>query len=174
MGFRYVREYTHDRYPIVTQLRRASVSRHLGLFRRFEEDRLAFGVFRLSEATDSDGVYPVPRLFRALAGYERACGHSSVVTDAAKFFLCGFSVYYFVALIIQYYVLSPVLIGLNKLRGGVFLTAVISAVSIMAVTCMMSFRGYNLPLLVYAGGFPLWIIFFFMGIRFQIIRGRSI
>ena len=43
-----------------------------------------------------------------------------VVTDAAKFFLCGFSVYYFVALIIQYYVLSPVLIGLNKLRGGYF------------------------------------------------------
>ena len=37
----------------------------------------------------------------------------------------------------------------------------------MAVTCMMSFRGYNLPLLVYAGGFPLWIIFFFMGIRFS-------
>lgn len=74
MGFRYVREYTYDRYPIVTQLRRASVSRHFGLFRRFEEDRLAFGVFRLSEATDSDGICPVPRLFRALAGYERACG----------------------------------------------------------------------------------------------------
>lgn len=107
-------------------------------------------------------VFSVPWLVMSVRA-----GHSSVVTDAAKFFLCGFSVYYFVALIIQYYVLSPVLIGLNKLRGGVFLTAVISAVSIMAVTCMMSFRGYNLPLLVYAGGFPLWIVFFFMGIRFS-------
>lgn len=33
------------------------------------------------------------------------------------YFLCGFSIYYFVALIMQYYILLPVLAKFNKLGG---------------------------------------------------------
>lgn len=81
----------------------------------------------------------------------------------ALFFLCGFSVYYFIALIIQYYLLLPVFVKFNK-WGGVILTLMISIISILTLTYLMKCEGLNLPLIAYAGPFPVWIIFFFMGI----------
>lgn len=90
----------------------------------------------------------------------------SLLRSLAAFFLCGFSVYYFIALIIQYYILLPVFIKFNKIKG-VILTFGISVVSIVIVSYLMKWQGLNLPLLIYAGPFPLWIVFFFMGVFFS-------
>lgn len=75
---------------------------------------------------------------------------------------CGFSVYYFVALIIQYYLLLPLLKRMNNVKG-LILTALISTISILVVTYALKVLNMNLPLIVYAGPFPLWILFFFIG-----------
>lgn len=76
-------------------------------------------------------------------------------------FLCGYSVYYFIALIIQYYTLLPLFkhISKNTLNGA----AVISIASMIVVTYLTCIKGYNIPLILYAGLFPLWIIFFAIG-----------
>ncbi len=71
---------------------------------------------------------------------------------------CGYGVYYFVALIIQFYILLPVLQPFS--RRTVWVSAAVSAMSILAVTYLGAER---LPLIFYAGPFPVWIIFFVMG-----------
>lgn len=106
-------------------------------------------------------VFSLPYLLIAVVS-----GTSCLLKKVILFFACGFSVYYFVALIIQYYILMPVFAKFNN-RGGVIVTALISAFSIIAVTYVMKVMGVNLSLLVYAGPFTLWIIFFFMGVYFS-------
>lgn len=48
-------------------------------------------------------------------------GESSFIASFSYFFLCGFSVYYFIALIIQCYLLVPLLTRFNKSGGGVYM-----------------------------------------------------
>lgn len=79
------------------------------------------------------------------------------------FFSCGFSIYYFIALIIQYYILSPMLIKLKS--GGVILSFLLTMFAIGMVTYILQIKGYALPLIVYAGGFPVWLIFFVIGMH---------
>jgi len=78
-------------------------------------------------------------------------------------FICGYSIYYFVALIIQYYLLLPFLqkIDTSKLLG---LACCISVIFIVLVTYLLHFRHLQIPLIVFAGPFPLWIAFFCEGI----------
>lgn len=86
---------------------------------------------------------------------------------------CGFSVYYFIALIIQYYIITPFISVCY--RGGVIFSALVSAISICIVTYMLQVEGYSFPLIIYAGPFPLWIIFFVMGVALsQTTRDYSI
>lgn len=86
----------------------------------------------------------------------------SVIISLAYFFLCGYSIYYFVALIIQYYFLLAVLKKMNNpfWRG----VCLISGISIVIVSYLLYFKGYDIPLLIYAGFAPLWIAFFYLGI----------
>lgn len=105
-------------------------------------------------------IFSLPYLILSVLSSE-----SNILKSLAVFFACGFSIYYFIALIIQYYLLIPLLNKVNK-WGGVILTASLSAISIVAVTYIMKVMGVNLPLLIYAGPFPLWILFFFMGMYF--------
>lgn len=93
-------------------------------------------------------------------------GSEGILRPFANLFACGFSVYYFIALIIQYYMLLPLFIKINKI-GGVILTILISTMSILTLTYIMKVQGVNLPLLIYAGPFPLWMVFFFMGVYFS-------
>lgn len=90
-----------------------------------------------------------------------------VLKPLVSLFACGFSIYYFIALIIQYYILLPLFVKFKKSGIGVILTFVISAISIIEVTYLMKVCDLNLPLLIYAGPFPLWIVFFFMGVFFS-------
>ena len=112
----------------------------------------------------------VPCLLWSLPLYVLALygGSRSWLTSTAMLLLCGFSVYYFIALIIQYYLLLPVIQRCCS-RRWVAAAAAVSAVSIVAVTCVVTVRGHALPLLVYAGPFPVWLVFFVLGVHL----GRS-
>lgn len=106
-------------------------------------------------------IFSIPYLLLNIFHY-----HSPVMKSIASMFLCGFSVYYFVALIIQYYFLLPFLTKFNN-WGGVILTSILSTISICVVTYIMKDLSIELPLIIYAGQFPLWIVFFFMGVYFS-------
>ena len=90
----------------------------------------------------------------------------SVLLSVLKLLVCGYSIYYFVALIIQYYLLLPVLQKV-KLRGGGIIVS-LSGISIIVVTYFNIFRGMNLPLILYAGCFVLWGVFYYLGCRLSV------
>ncbi len=62
----------------------------------------------------------------------------------------------------QYYVLLPFLKPVR--RSGLVAAALLSGISILLVSFLVAVKGYSLPLVVYAGPFPLWIVFFVLGI----------
>jgi len=76
--------------------------------------------------------------------------------------MCGYSVYYFIALIIECYLLAPSLVRHNNRRTLIF----VSVISVIA-TCLLEYvrflRGYELPLIV-RGSFVILLLFFHMGI----------
>ncbi|MDH6342249.1 fucose 4-O-acetylase-like acetyltransferase [Parabacteroides sp. PFB2-12] len=77
-------------------------------------------------------------------------------------FLCGYSVYYFIALIFQYYCISNILTKL-KLRGVIY-SGIITMISIVLITYLLHIKGVSIPLLIYAGLFPVWMLFFAIGL----------
>lgn len=61
---------------------------------------------------------------------------------------------------------SPILKEYDSF-GGVILTALLSVISILAVTYMLHIEGKSFPLIMYAGPFVLWILFFMLGIWYS-------
>lgn len=78
---------------------------------------------------------------------------------------CGASVYYYIALIIQYYLLLPILQIRPKLN--LVLSILISFISILVVTFLLSVKGISLPLLIYAGPFVVWLVFYMLGVFYS-------
>ena len=71
--------------------------------------------------------------------------------------------YYFIALIIQYYILLPILNRLANTKGLV----VCVAISIIMTGIIFYLRYYTdirLPLIIYAGNFATWVMFFVLGL----------
>lgn len=79
---------------------------------------------------------------------------------------CGLSIYYFVAFIMQCYIALPLItaiISKNRYGGGM-LSGVISFVWIIAIVYLNMIHGMQIPLILYAGLFPCWFMFFVMGV----------
>lgn len=73
------------------------------------------------------------------------------------------SPFYFILLIIQYYVLLPILQKMANIKG-LIVAGIISAISCLVI---FYFRYYTLiepPLYIYGGSFTTWIVFFVLGI----------
>ncbi len=71
--------------------------------------------------------------------------------------------YYFIALIIQYYILQPILKHFANIKGLV-ISLFISLVSIGIIFYIRNYMGINLPLILYAGIFPVFLVFFVLGL----------
>ncbi len=71
--------------------------------------------------------------------------------------------YYFIALIIQYYILLPILKRLANIKGLVF-SIITSIVMSGVIFYIRYFTNISLPLIVYAGNFVTWIMFFVLGL----------
>lgn len=90
------------------------------------------------------------------------CKGYNPVSVLGLYLLCGFSVYYFVALIMQYYILLPVLGKFNN-SGGVILSCLITALAVSVASYCVNVKGMSLYLVLYAGPFPVWMAFFVAG-----------
>lgn len=105
----------------------------------------------------------IPVLIWSLPFYIKALnGGYNPFTATVICLACGFSIYYFVAVIMQLYILSPVLYKFNKL-GGVIFSCLITAIAVSFVAYERNIEGVRLPLVLYAGLFPVWLAFFQTG-----------
>lgn len=57
--------------------------------------------------------------------------------------------------------------------GGVIVCALISICSIGIVEYLLYMECWRIPLLIYAGSFPVWIVFFVLGMFWRNIQGHS-
>ena len=92
---------------------------------------------------------------------------NSIIKQTILLLGCGFSIYYFVAFIIQCYVVLPVInyhISGNKRTGGVIASCLISFVWVAVVVYMNTIQGKGIPLILYAGPLPCWLMFFVLGV----------
>lgn len=85
-----------------------------------------------------------------------------LIKSMIYYVLCGLGVYYFVALILQCYVVTP-FIGRLPARSVLLYSAIISCVSISCVTYFVSIKGIHVPLFVYAGPLFVWLVFYVLG-----------
>lgn len=79
--------------------------------------------------------------------------------------VCAFSIYYFIALIIQFYILLPVLQKYKNIMMP--LSIVISILSISLITYLSKIQGMQLSLIIYAGPFVTWFVFFMLGVYYS-------
>jgi surface polysaccharide O-acyltransferase-like enzyme len=99
---------------------------------------------------------------------ENVLGGGSVTKNTLYLMFCGYSIYYFVAVIIQCYLLLPFLnYAYNKGWKAYFLVIICS---LMLAVCGWAVKSYilpkygiSLPLIAYAGGFWMWSVFFIFG-----------
>ncbi len=83
--------------------------------------------------------------------------HQNLLLSACFMLMGGYSIYYFIALIIQYYVMQPVLAKVE--RGGVILCFVITCISTAFVCYLMAIKGIGLKLIEAVGTFPIWLVY---------------
>ena len=91
---------------------------------------------------------------------------SSLIKQTILLLSCGLSIYYFVAFIMQCYVVLPVInnyISGNK-RRVVIVSCLISFAWIAGVMYMNTIQGKGIPLILYAGPLPCWLMFFVLGV----------
>ena len=85
---------------------------------------------------------------------------SNIFISLSYFFGCGYSIYYFIALIIQCYLLLPIIKKYTKLSLVLSIPITIASLIILTILSIDN----PLPLIIYAGPFPIWILFFVLGL----------
>lgn len=110
-------------------------------------------------------VVYIPCLIFSLPWFITSCISMSwggIFANTLNFFLCGYSVYYFIALIIECYLLAPVLVRHNNVTT-LILTIIISLSATLMAEYTRFYLGVELPLLL-RGSCPVLLIFFYIGI----------
>ena len=102
----------------------------------------------------------LPMIFWALPLYflQIRSGNDVIVTTLYLLF-GGISIYYFIFLIVQFYLILPIF-NSHSLRK-LIVTCIISSISIILVTYIIPMPSNNL---LRGGWFPLWIVFFSLGL----------
>ena len=105
-------------------------------------------------------------------------GGRSVLKCVLLLFLCGYSIYYFVAVIIQCYLLLPFLnFFYNKGKNAYVFVMIFSLLLAVCGWAVKSYIlpkfGISLPLIAYAGGFWMWSVFFIFGFYFGRLKDRN-
>lgn len=92
----------------------------------------------------------------------------NVLKSVFRLIFCGYSVYYFVAVVIQCYLLLPFLNyvynkGKNTFPIVIFFSLILAVCGWAVKSYFLPKLGMSLPLIVYAGGFWMWSVFFIFG-----------
>lgn len=75
----------------------------------------------------------------------------------------GMSIFYFIALIIQFYILTPAIQKINIKHGGGY-SVIITTIGICLFDYILRIRGVELGLLRSGGPFCVWMAFYVMGV----------
>lgn len=137
------------------------------------------GFFMAQKNLDSDNYFPfikkqfirvwLPVLFCSLPLFILDILHGrNFFYCLVRFCVCGYSVYYFVAVIIQCYLMLPFLNWVYKRsnKGYIALTVLALFLAILGwggKSYVLSHYCLKLPLILYAGGFWMWSVFFVLG-----------
>lgn len=109
----------------------------------------------------------VPVLFCSLVYLFQDIVNGVYVEAIVSFFFCGYSIYYFISVIIQCYLLLPVFN--RNLTVSCILTLFVISVAWWALNIYFvgMFLKMSLPLEIYAGNFIPWSVFFVLGMSFS-------
>lgn len=80
-----------------------------------------------------------------------------------RIFVGDMSIFYFIILIIQYYALAPLIQRENRKSGGNY-AVIITIIGISLFDYVMRIENAKLSLVESAGIFPVWMIFYVMGV----------
>ena len=95
----------------------------------------------------------------------------NLLKSSLKLFFGGYSVYYFVALIVQFYILLP-LFKRFKLFRNIIVMGFISLLWVFIYTYFIQFK-HPLPLLLYGGPILCFIVYFSLGASMQLDNKKS-
>ncbi len=100
-------------------------------------------------------------LLYSIVNFQKGEGINVIVYKYFTFQSCG--PMYFIFLIIQYYLLLPILKKMAN-RKGLIVSMIISLLSCILIFYFRHFTDFNLPLVVYGGFFPTYLVFFVLGL----------
>lgn len=89
-----------------------------------------------------------------------------IFKNILKLFLCGFSIYYFIAYIIQCYIALPIIkrIEMKYVYISLIVSSLISMMWVGIYVILKTHYLIPLSLIAYAGPLPCWLMFFMLGV----------
>ena len=95
------------------------------------------------------------------------CKEGGVLANILYYLVCAKGVFYFAAVIIQFYILLPLMQWLaNKKITGLLFAFFISLVSTIILYYIVYIAKINLSLILYGGLFPFWTVYFVLGVYY--------
>lgn len=95
-------------------------------------------------------------------------GGGGIFINVILWLICGLSVLYYIALIIQCYLLLPIIQKITPSRYQwkvvISIAAILTVLATAIVIWTRSICGIRIPLIAFAGPFPLWILYFVLGV----------
>lgn len=103
-------------------------------------------------------LWSIPWMLLAIRGGE------SPLVFVIRTFMGDMSIFYFIILIIQYYALTPLIQKANLRFGGGNYAVIITIIGISLFDYTLRIANVELTLVESAGLFPVWMIFYVMGV----------
>ncbi|RHJ82713.1 acyltransferase [Parabacteroides sp. AM08-6] len=95
------------------------------------------------------------------------CKDGNLIENVLYYLVCAESVFYFVAVIIQFYVLLPLMQKLAELKiKGLLIGALISLLTTIILYYIAYIQNINLILIIYGGLFPFWVLYYLIGVYY--------
>ncbi|MBQ3806276.1 MAG: acyltransferase [Prevotella sp.] len=109
----------------------------------------------------------IPVLIWSLPWFILGIMHGKLIQAPLRLFSCGYSVYYFIAVIIQFYLLLPLLqrYRLGNRTMGWAIPYIISFISVGFITYVYIIERIHLSLIIRYGSCLYWLCFFVIGCR---------
>ena len=95
------------------------------------------------------------------------CKEGGIVDNILYYLVCAKGVFYFAAVIIQFYLLLPLMQWLANKKGvGLFIAFVVSLISTVVLYYAAYIANINLSLIIYGGLFPFWTLYYVLGVYY--------
>jgi len=95
------------------------------------------------------------------------CKEGGIIDNILYYLVCAKGVFYFAAVIIQFYFILPAMQWLaNKKGTGLFIAFLISFISTVVLYYLVYMADVNLSLILYGGLFPFWVLYFVLGVYY--------